>query len=125
MPAHLSGKDAACRAPRNAGSVRGIPMPTKMTASGGMMGLASEVDVAVIGAGAAGIGAARLLAEAGRGSVLVLDGRQRPGGRAWTVDAGGFPADMRCEWLPSADRSVLVPLAELLGLALNRRRPDW
>src|SRR6266702_6688656 len=125
MPAHLSGKDAACRAPRNAGSVRGIPMPTKMTASGGMMGLASEVDVAVIGAGAAGIAAARRLAEAGGVSLLVLEGRERPGGRAWTIDAGGYPADLGCEWLHSADRNVLVPLAERLGLALDRRRPDW
>src|SRR6266849_9004573 len=90
-----------------------------------MAGLASEVDVAVIGAGAAGIAAARRLVEAGGVSVLVLEGRERAGGRAWTVDAGGYPADLGCEWLHSADRNVLVPLAEGLGLALDRRRPDW
>jgi monoamine oxidase len=90
-----------------------------------MAGLASEVDVAVIGAGAAGIAAARRLAEAGGVSTLVLEGRERPGGRAWTVDLGGHPADLGCEWLHSADRNILVPLAEGLGLALDRRRPDW
>src|SRR6266567_2746083 len=90
-----------------------------------MMGLASEVDVAVIGAGAAGIAAARRLVEAGGVSLLVLEGRDRPGGRAWTVDAGGHPADLGCEWLHSADRNVLVPLAEWLGMALDRRRPEW
>jgi monoamine oxidase len=90
-----------------------------------MTGLASEVDVAVIGAGAAGIAAARRLAEAGGVSVLVLEGRNRAGGRAWTIDAGGYPADLGCEWLHSADRNVLVPLAERLGLALDHRRPDW
>src|SRR5713101_1754071 len=90
-----------------------------------MMGLASEVDVAVIGAGAAGIAAARRLVEAAGVSLLVLEGRERPGGRAWTVDAGGGPADLGCEWLHSADRNVLVPLAERLGLTLDRRRPDW
>lgn len=90
-----------------------------------MTGLASEVDVAVIGAGAAGIGAARRLAEARLVSLLVLEGRDRAGGRGWTVDAGGDPADFGCEWLHSADRNVLVPLAERLGLALDRRRPDW
>ena len=90
-----------------------------------MMGLASEIDVAVIGAGAAGIAAARRLVEASGVSVLVLEGRSRPGGRAWTIDAGGYPADLGCEWLHSADRNVLVPLAERLGLALDRRRPDW
>jgi len=90
-----------------------------------MTGLASEVDVAVIGAGAAGIGAARRLSEAEGVSLLVLEGRERPGGRAWTVDAGGYPADLGCEWLHSADRNLLVPMAERLGLALDRRRLDW
>jgi monoamine oxidase len=65
------------------------------------------------------------LAEAEAASFLVLEGRERPGGRAWTVDAGGYPGDLGCEWLHSADRNVLVPLAERLGLALDRRRPDW
>jgi monoamine oxidase len=90
-----------------------------------MMGLTSEIDVAVIGAGAAGIAAARRLIEAGGASVLVLEGRNRPGGRAWTIDAGGCAADLGCEWLHSADRNVLVPLAERFGLTLDRRRPDW
>jgi monoamine oxidase len=88
-------------------------------------GLASEVDVAVIGGGSAGIAAARRLAAAGGVSVLVLEGRHRAGGRAWTIDAGGYPADMGCEWLHSADHNVLVPLAQRLRLALDRRRPDW
>src|SRR5712692_9364673 len=90
-----------------------------------MTGLASEIDVAVIGAGAAGIAAARRLVEAGRLSVLVLEGRDRAGGRAWTVDANGHPLDLGGEWLHSADRNVLVPLAERLGFSLNRQRPDW
>jgi cation diffusion facilitator CzcD-associated flavoprotein CzcO len=45
-----------------------------------MTALASEVDVAVIGAGAAGIGAARRLVEAGQVSLLVMEGRE-PGRR--------------------------------------------
>ena len=55
---------------------------------GHMTGLASQVDVAVIGAGAAGIAAARRLVAAGGVSVLVLEARERAGGRAWTVEAG-------------------------------------
>ena len=90
-----------------------------------MTQLASEVDVAVIGAGAAGIAAARRLVEAGGVSVLVLEGRERAGGRAWTVAGDAGPMDLGCEWLHSADRNVLVPLAERLGFAVNRRRPDW
>jgi monoamine oxidase len=42
-----------------------------------------ESDVVIIGAGAAGLAAARALADAGR-SVLVLEARDRIGGRIWT-----------------------------------------
>jgi monoamine oxidase len=84
----------------------------------------SEVDVAVIGAGAAGIGAARRLAEAGAG-FLVIEARERVGGRAWTRDIGGIPLDLGCEWLHSADRNLLTPLAERLGFSLRKRQPDW
>src|ERR1700686_3277811 len=90
-----------------------------------MTGLTSEVDVAVIGAGAAGIAAGRRLVEAAGVSVLVLEARERAGGRAWTVEADGMAMDLGCEWLHSADRNVLAPLAEGLGFSLNRQRPDW
>jgi monoamine oxidase len=90
-----------------------------------MPSLPSEVDVAVIGAGAAGIAAARRLIEDGRVSVLVIEARERPGGRAWTVEADGIPMDLGCEWLHSADRNVLAPLAKQLGFAINERPPDW
>ena len=59
-----------------------------------MARLKSEVDVAVIGAGSAGIAAARRLLAAGRVSVLVLEARERAGGRAWTVEADGLPMDL-------------------------------
>lgn len=90
-----------------------------------MTGLASEVDVAVVGAGAAGIAAARRLAAAGQLTFAVLEARERPGGRAWTIDGDGHPLDLGCEWLHSADRNLLTPLAEQLGFELYRRRPDW
>src|ERR1700688_1562667 len=90
-----------------------------------MTGLRSEVDVAVIGAGAAGIAAARHHVEAGGLRVLVLEARERAGGRAWTAEAAGLPMDLGCEWLHSADRNALVPLAERLGFSIYPRRPDW
>src|SRR5205085_8016011 len=90
-----------------------------------MAGVMSEVDVAVIGAGSAGIAAARHLVAADRVSVLVLEARERAGGRAWTVEADGIPMDLGCEWLHSADRNVLAPLAKQLGFGINERRPDW
>src|ERR1700722_3323656 len=90
-----------------------------------MTALPSEVDVAVIGAGAAGIAAARRLAAAGKVSVLVLEARGRAGARTWTVEKNGCPLDLGGEWLHSADRNVLVQLAETLGFELYHRRPDW
>ena len=90
-----------------------------------MAGLPSEVDVAVIGAGAAGIAAARRLAETGRVSMVVIEARERAGGRVWTVDSAAGPLDLGAEWLHSADRNALAREAERLGFSLNRRRPDW
>ena len=49
----------------------------------------SDAEVAVIGGGAAGIGAARRLREAGV-KALIVEARDRLGGRAWTVEAGGL-----------------------------------
>src|SRR6185436_8583647 len=53
--------------------------------------MASErVDVAIVGAGAAGLMAARELRRRGR-SVLVLEARDRIGGRVFTVDDPQLP----------------------------------
>ena len=90
-----------------------------------MTPLPSDVDVAVIGAGAAGIAAARRLAAAEGISVVVLEARERAGGRTWTVEKNDYPLDLGGEWLHSADRNVLSKIAEEHGFALYHRRPDW
>jgi len=90
-----------------------------------MVGFPSEVDVAVIGAGAAGIGAARRLAESSSVSVLVLEARDRVGGRVHTIEPAGFPCDRGAEWLHSADRNPLSPIAQRKGFSVHRRPPEW
>src|SRR6516165_9855249 len=90
-----------------------------------MAGFPSEVDVAVIGAGAAGIGAARRLAERSSVSVLVLEARNRVGGRVHTIEPAGFPCDRGAEWLHSADRNPLSPIAQRLGFSVHSRPPTW
>ena len=90
-----------------------------------MTGLRSEVDIAVIGAGAAGIGAARRLIDAGTRRVLVLEARDRVGGRVHTIAPAGFALDRGAEWLHSADRNPLSPIAEDLGFSVQRRPPGW
>lgn len=86
--------------------------------------MASAIDVAVIGAGAAGIAAARRLAATGL-SIIVLEASARVGGRAWTQHMAGLPLDMGCEWLHSGDRNPWTALAEQAGFAIERRPPAW
>jgi monoamine oxidase len=90
-----------------------------------MAGFRSEVDIAVIGAGAAGIGAARRLVDNGSVSVLVLEARDRVGGRVHTIEPAGFPLDRGAEWLHSADRNPLSQIAKHLGFLVHARPPEW
>lgn len=82
------------------------------------------IDVAVIGAGAAGIAASRVLAEAGA-DVLLLEARDRAGGRAFTVMAEGFAQDMGAGWLHSADVNPLSDVLERHGRVIDRTLPPW
>ena len=76
----------------------------------------SDPDVLVIGAGCAGIAAARELAARGR-SCIVLEGGARAGGRAWTESGSlGLPFDHGASWLHQADDNPLTPFAHALGL---------
>ncbi len=88
------------------------------------MSLPSEVDVAVIGAGAAGVAAGRRL-QSVKVNFIVLEARARVGGRAWTAEAGGFPLDLGCGWLHSADRNPWTRIAEAEGLSVDRSPPPW
>ncbi|MBV9289722.1 MAG: FAD-dependent oxidoreductase [Hyphomicrobiales bacterium] len=84
----------------------------------------AEFDVAVVGAGAAGVAAARGLAAA-KLSAVVLEASGRVGGRAWTLEVAGMPLDLGCGWLHSADRNAWTRIAEKAGFAVDRRTPAW
>jgi monoamine oxidase len=89
------------------------------------MPLPSEVDIAIVGAGAAGLGAARTLEKSGL-SLLVLEARERVGGRGHTILAApGITFDVGCGWLHSADRNSFVPIAEKLDFEVDKTRPPW
>lgn len=74
-------------------------------------------NVLVVGAGAAGLGAAQLLAGAGA-SVTVLEARDRIGGRVRTESWDGIAVELGANWLQQGPRNNLVPMAERLGLRL-------
>jgi len=80
--------------------------------------LPAETDVVVIGAGAAGIAAARRLQAAGR-SVIVLEAKDRSGGRciADTVNFG-MPMDLGAHWIHAPADNPLVDLARAAGFQL-------
>lgn len=74
-------------------------------------------DVVIVGAGAAGLAAAKALREASR-SFVVLEAMDRIGGRAFTVtEPFGVPFDWGCAWLHAADRNPFFAEAERQGLA--------
>ena len=73
----------------------------------------AEVDVCVVGAGFAGLTAALRVQQAGR-SVVVLEARDRVGGRTWTeARQGGVVVDRGGAWLGPYHDAALALAAEM------------
>ncbi|MCW2275494.1 NAD(P)-binding protein [Rhodoblastus acidophilus] len=86
--------------------------------------MSAEFDLVIIGAGAAGVGAARRLAGENF-SVLALEAAPRVGGRVFTTQIKDMHLDFGAEWLHSAARNPWTDMAGRLGFALDRRRANW
>ncbi|GIE36735.1 hypothetical protein Ait01nite_097800 [Actinoplanes italicus] len=71
--------------------------------------------VGVVGAGIAGLAAARALSARGV-DVQVWEARDRPGGRTTGAEIGGTGFDLGANWLQQYDENVLARLAEKLSL---------
>src|SRR5262245_53291143 len=83
------------------------------------------LDACVVGAGAAGLVAARELARAGF-TAHVLEARTRVGGRAWTdLETFGVPIDRGCAWLHNAPDNPWTAYARTRGFGIVERSPDW
>ena len=86
--------------------------------------LPREADIVVIGAGAAGIAAARRVMAAGR-RVIVLEATGQIGGRCQT-DATSFeaPFDRGARWLHTPESNALVRLARPAGIDVAPAPPS-
>ncbi len=79
-----------------------------------------DVDVVIVGAGCAGLAAAKVLREAGL-SFVVVEAMGRIGGRAWTTESDfGRPFDIGCAWLHAGDRNPFYSEAVAAGWTLYK-----
>ncbi|MDP2333546.1 MAG: NAD(P)/FAD-dependent oxidoreductase [Reyranella sp.] len=81
------------------------------------MGAGKDERVIVVGAGMAGLVAARLLHDSGF-VVTILEARDRAGGRIWTDDRLGAPLDLGGSWIHGVEGNPLTLWCEKLGVEL-------
>ena len=101
----LSAAAGLATAPAFGWPARGAPLPR-------------EADIVVIGAGAAGIAAARRIAAAGR-KAIVLEAANQPGGRCITDNATfGVPFDRGARWIHNPETNPMIRLGRAAGLEI-------
>ena len=80
-------------------------------------------SVVVIGAGMAGLTAARRLSSKGY-DVIVVEGRDRSGGRMWTDHSLGTPVDLGAAWIHGdSSQNPLMKMVHQYGL--STQATDW
>jgi monoamine oxidase len=86
--------------------------------------MSSETDVIIIGAGAAGLSAAKELDRLGL-SYVVLEGSHRIGGRAYSEEiAPDVWFDLGCSYLHQGDTNPFVAIADELGVVIGKNHGD-
>ncbi len=86
--------------------------------------MSTDTDIVIVGGGAAGVAAARRLANSGSRSLL-LEASPRLGGRGHTVELLGLSLDLGCGWLHSAERNAWAKVALDAGVDLDKRKAAW
>ncbi len=84
----------------------------------------TDESVLVIGAGIAGLAAASELRASGFDDVVVLEARNRIGGRIWTESLGGTaPVDLGASWIHGVRGNPIADIARRSGI--ETRPTDW
>ena len=101
---HLAGEATSSEAPAttHGALASGLRAAEEVAEIGG--------SVVVIGAGFAGLAAARALVDEGL-EVIVVEARDRLGGRAHTIDLAGTPADLGPSWVHGVSDNLVADLA--------------
>ncbi len=108
---HVAGEATSSEAPSttHGALASGVRAANEVAESGG--------SIVVIGAGFAGLAAARVLVDVGR-EVIVVEARDRVGGRAHTIDLAGTPADLGPSWVHGVTDNLVADLAAEAGTEL-------
>ncbi|MFG3410110.1 flavin monoamine oxidase family protein [Streptomyces sp. NPDC048142] len=99
-------------------SALGVALPAQAAAAA----RGGTYDVIVIGAGFAGITAARELSEQGK-RVLILEAQNRIGGRTWTKMFGGHLIEMGGTWVDPATMPYIGAEITRYGIQLQEEGP--
>jgi monoamine oxidase len=85
-----------------------------------MAGAGQVYDIAIVGAGSAGLAAAKTARALGL-DVVVLEASHRIGGRGYTEElAPGVPFDLGCHWMHSASLNPYVAIADKYGFTYRK-----
>jgi len=96
----------------------GLAMTPVLGAGAGAATLPREADIVVIGAGAAGIAAARRIMAANR-KVIVVEAASQIGGRCQTdVTTFDVPFDRGARWMHNPETNPMIRLARAAGLEI-------
>src|SRR6201993_788211 len=88
----------------------GMQAPTEQELTTGVT--QTKTEAVIVGAGFAGLTAARELVQSGH-DVVVLEGRDRVGGRSWTASIAGTPVDLGATFVGPTQDEVLKLAADL------------
>ncbi|MDR3491123.1 MAG: FAD-dependent oxidoreductase [Gammaproteobacteria bacterium] len=75
-----------------------------------------QYKVIIIGAGSAGLAAAQDLYQHGIKDVLIIEARNRIGGRVWTIHPWGAATDLGASWIHRTNNNPIAELAKKHGV---------